>query len=374
MRLVAALTLVAAQLLCVGSLRHAALLRPRALAAFPPRLRAHVVRRAPRVNIALANEQPPLASHAEAVRESVLRILSHDVMALQIALRNEGARCARAVQRTATEEAQRILRGYGISQPIFSASRVLSATLEQPRRLALLVGSYVHWRMPLARWWAESWAMCATEAMSESLSKLQAMAVPAGCPVGSRVDARGDAESKPGALFTPWRAEMDLQVCTPRPPAPHARPQPFPPRCCARGGTRRRRALTATRAPHGSVALPLPQQALLHLRPQILAKVRHAARHEPSSLGTFVAISVRLALLVPLWRISVLVSRLLGVQAFGLRRSLIRCALRDAARASERCNRVELRQQLLPVPPPRDLYATSASEPAAAVAGARSAR
>jgi len=291
---------------CTSSLRQPSLRRPCISAAVAPSKTS----RAPLYD---GQSTPPsLSHHARVVRESVFRILEDDVQAFQLALRNEGERCARAIQRTAMEEAHRLSGDYRrhlmlleVSQPMFSATRVLSATLSQPQRLALVIESYMHWRLPLVRWWAESWAMCAAESICSRLQRMATLA-PGRLASASRRGSAGASRGRVASSLTsspvPWRAEVDLQ------------------------------------------------DALLHLRPQIVAKVRHAARHEPACLATFFAISLRLALLLPLWRLTTV----LGVRAFALRRKLIRCALRDAARASARCSRVELRRQLLPVPPPVD--------------------
>ena len=98
--------------------------------------------------------------------------------------------------------------------------------------------------------------------------------------------------------------------------------------------------------------------------------------HEPAALGTFAAVALKLALLVPLLRIALL----LGAPAAGARRRLLRAVLREAMRFSERCNRVELRASLLHPPPaltrgtPRRLFARYDLHAAAAALAARSAR
>lgn len=76
-----------------------------------------------------------------------------------------------------------------------------------------------------------------------------------------------------------------------------------------------------------------------------MAKVRHAAVHDPSSLWCFVIVGIRLLIAVPLWHIS----RLLNIEA--LRIQVLHSVVQDALIASERCNRVERRRALEPLGP-----------------------
>ena len=106
--------------------------------------------------------------------------------------------------------------------------------------------------------------------------------------------------------------------------------------------------LKGDRADAEPAALNL-HEALMHMRPQIVAKIRHTILHDPLSACTFAAVAARLLLILPLFQ----AAKLLGEGTRPLRRALQRLALREAMRASERCNRVELQTSLPPPTRPR---------------------
>mmetsp|Transcript_15470 Transcript_15470/g.41481 ORF Transcript_15470/g.41481 Transcript_15470/m.41481 type:complete len:128 (-) Transcript_15470:524-907(-) len=87
------------------------------------------------------------------------------------------------------------------------------------------------------------------------------------------------------------------------------------------------------------------------MKPQIVAKVKHTAFHEPAALATFVAVSLRMFVSLSIFQ----AARLFGDRTTCLRRRMLQSVLRDVVIASERCNRVELRRPLQP--PPRKLAA-----------------
>ncbi|KAG8460132.1 hypothetical protein KFE25_014277 [Diacronema lutheri] len=382
----------------------------------PARLQAGASRE-PALAPARADRRPP----AE-LRDYVLGIVEHDLKELGFALLAECSRCASAVRRVASDEAERALRGEGGGDDDDDASSTARADLDlddaepagdgrwarlrfwrrqnavharapaspgvapapagtveavvagagSPRvvrriaricdarrvRLALLLDAYVHWRLPLALWWVVRSASDTLAPLQPALAPLAPSLAPIAASAARQLRELGwrRAGGPEARAELPWAAAPSSTA-----PLAHRRAQPS--------------AGSPAPAPAREDAAGLPG-ALLHLSPQIVAKARHAVAHEPAALGTFAAVALKLALLVPLLRIALL----LGAPAAGARRRLLRAVLREAMRFSERCNRVELRASLLHPPPaltrgtPRRLFARYDLHAAAAALAARSAR
>lgn len=177
-------------------------------------------------------------------------------------------------------------------------ARLSVALFAQQASVIALIESYVHWRWPLLSWWVLNEATVARSPVASILARLIAST---------------DTESGIATV-----AAVGLK-----------------------GG----RAAADSEAP---LALNL-HEALMHMRPQIVAKIRHTIFHDPLSARTFAVVAVRLLLLLPLFQ----VAKLLGEGTRPLRQTLQRLALREAMRASEQCNRVELRMSLPPPSRPR---------------------
>lgn len=272
------------------------------------------------------------------VRDYVLGIVEHDVRELGFTIMSECSRCAGAIQRVASDEAERAL-GFGritlhpllaysgptLGRPRSAASgadgaaitgadaaadlgddgqltageRISQIAAAQSVRFSNLIDSYVHYRLPLALWW-----------MCRSAQPFEPLLAPL-APALARQLKGGDVSA---------------------------------------GSSE---ALALSSFERGNL-----QEALLHMRPQIVAKLRHASFHEPAALATFVAVALRLVLLVPLLQLTLL----LGSPAAPLRQRLTRLVMREAHHVSERCNRVERRRSLPPPPLPRKLRRCSWGE------------
>lgn len=177
-------------------------------------------------------------------------------------------------------------------------ARVSVAMLAQQASLMALIDSYVHWRWPLLSWWV----------LTETTVKFPPFAPLLGWLLASADVESGVATAAVAGLMA-GKAPADVE----------------PP-----------------------LALNL-HEALLHMRPQIVAKIRHTVFHDPLSACTFAAVAARLLLILPLFQ----VAKLFGEGTRPFRQTLQRLALREAMRASERCNRVELRTSLPPPTRPR---------------------
>jgi hypothetical protein len=326
----------------------------------------------------------------------VLRILQHDLKELELIMGAEMERCSRTVHRVVSDEISRALRvkqwaldSLGMvnpyplpsvdkmhavamsehddplrsDQPPFSAAtfafaRIGKVVAVQRARLSVLLGSYLHWRCPLLFWWAWTTAADALKPFSPLLAPFARLLAPALVPTlrgiaaaASRAQAGRDAVAG---------LAIDLQVSrwvgAPRPP-PSARRAPPPPPMKAQSHSQRHPL--HLRLPHRV------QVALIHLIPQIVAKIRHATFHEPAALGTFLVVIVRLLVMVPMLTLC----RLGGRYFEPSRQALLRSVLREAMLASERCNRVERRRSLPPLAP-RGGWRTSVGLEALALAAA----
>jgi hypothetical protein len=258
-------------------------------------------------------------------RECVWRIVTHDVKELRSTLHGESVRFVGTLHQIAVDETRRLWRQVDSFQQHaldeaaparsedrlqitassstrlessdegFSGTlaRVYVALFAQHAALVALIDSYVHWRWPLLSWWVLSETTVAFAPVATVLGRLfaEAESIATAAAVGIK---SGEAPADP---------EPPLNL----------------------------------------------HEALLHMRPQIVAKIRHTIFHDPLSACTFAAVAARLLLIWPLFQIAKLIGE--GTRTF--RQKLQRLALREAMLASARCNRVELRMSLPPPTRPR---------------------
>lgn len=284
------------------------------------------------------------------VRECVLGIVEHDVKELGFSVAAECARCARAMQRESVSGLGQLSLHpvLAFSAPAAGApgasalKRIGRIYATQQLRLALLIDSYVHWRLPLALWWVGQSTAERLEPLEPMLAPLAPMLAPLLSSAARGLHALGARGQRA------WSARSAGALAS-----------------ADSSSARGAEALALSSFEAGNL-----QEALLHMRPQIVAKIRHASFHEPAALGTFAAVALRLALLVPLLQLA----QLVGSPAAALRQRLLRLVLRDALLVSERCNRVERRRNLPPPRPRQRARIRSAAEQVQAVAAAMVAR
>jgi len=331
---------------------------------------------------------PPRAQFAHAARsavisldngELIIRMIRHDLGEMEHTIYAELARCLRTIGRVAMEESSRLLAvprpprndellplashgttlAGGLARrrrvPVFlgthahelvtksqhndgaergalgreAIARVGGVFLAQRARISALLGSYVHWRRPLLLWWLWHEIEDGCAKSRPMLAPLSLLLAPALVPTLASLSS--------WLARTPW------------------------------GRGARERGLADTLAlSSSSTTLPELQEAILHLRPQIIAKIRHALRCEPAAWRVFVPLAIRLLVLVPLmqltWRCGSSFARLSDI--------LARRVLMDAFLASERCNRVERARNLPPLRPPGGWRVTLGTEILAVAAAA----
>jgi hypothetical protein len=312
-------------------------------------------------------------------KELVLRIVRYDLKELELALRAELRRCCDAVGRVAADEARRVFRtgleswlasrgndtggvaethrwrfvgeqlATGALERTQALTRIREVLLEERVRVSELLGSYMHWRRPLLFYWAWHRLVDALRPLTPLLSPLSVL-LPALAPTLAR------------AATMLARARGRLPSAAGLPDALLAAPS----------GVSRQSGRLARWLSAGSLASLDLTEAILHLVPQIMAKLKHATLNEPRSLVTFVTVALRLLAIVP----ALTLCRLCGAEA--LRQLLLRMVLREALLASTLCNRVEQKRALRPLAPPggwrtfgeelRDVVAAAAAHGARALA------
>jgi hypothetical protein len=239
----------------------------------------------------------------------ILAMVRHDVAELASTISSEFACCARAVHRVVVDSVPRPprddelpLASHGTTlagglarrrrrEPVRlgthahecaswraergalgreAIARVGGVLLAQRARLTTHIRFYVHWRRPILLWYLWREAEDGLRPLSPLLSPLSKALSPVLVPTL--------------AMLSNW-----LQP----PPPPSAR------------GWAGALALHSAFVPFASTT-PLPEleAAILHMRPQIVAKIRHAIRSEPASIGTFLPLMLRLLVLVPLLQLA----------------------------------------------------------------------